>query len=61
MSGGFSVWHVAREYAGIAEAGGVKDVVRGLAEALARTGESPTVVLPLYGFLSPELRFAYVM
>jgi starch synthase len=56
VSGGFSVWHVTREYAGIAEAGGVKDVVRGLAEALARTGASPTVVLPLYGFLPLELR-----
>ncbi len=33
-----AVWHVSREYAGIAEAGGVKDVVRGLAEASARAG-----------------------
>jgi starch synthase len=54
MSGRISVWHVAREYAGIAEAGGVKDVVRGLAEAHARAGGAPTVVLPLYGFLSRE-------
>lgn len=46
-----SVWHVAREYAGLAEAGGVKDVVRGLAEALARAGVPTTVVLPLYGFI----------
>ena len=30
-----SVWHVARELAGIAEAGGIKDMVRGLAEAPA--------------------------
>jgi starch synthase len=51
MSGGISVWHVTREYAGLAEAGGVKDVVRGLAEAHARAGGSPSVVLPLYGFL----------
>jgi starch synthase len=49
-----SVWHVAREYAGIAEAGGVKDVVRGLAEAQARAGGSPTVVMPLYGFVPKE-------
>jgi starch synthase len=49
-----SVWHVAREYAGMAEAGGVKDVVRGLAEAQARAGLRATVVLPCYGFL-PEL------
>jgi len=47
-----SVWHVSREYAGVAEAGGVKDVVRGLAEASARAGIPTTVVLPLYGFLS---------
>lgn len=50
MSGPSSVWHVAREYAGLAEAGGVKDVVRGLSEALARRGVPTTVVLPLYGF-----------
>jgi starch synthase len=49
------VWHVAREYAGIAEAGGVKDVVRGLAEAQARAGAEPVVVLPRYGFLPAAL------
>jgi starch synthase len=49
------VWHVAREYAGIAEAGGVKDVVRGLAEAHARAGGSPSVVMPLYGFISSTI------
>jgi starch synthase len=49
-----AVWHVSREYAGIAEAGGVKDVVRGLAEAHARRGAEPTVVLPRYGFLRVE-------
>ncbi len=46
-----SVWHVTREYAGLAEAGGVKDVVRGLAEALVHRGVPCTVVLPFYGFL----------
>ena len=51
-----TVWHVAREYAGVAEAGGVKDVVRGLAEAQARAGDRPTVVLPLYGFLPESFR-----
>jgi starch synthase len=51
-----AVWHVAREYAGVAEAGGVKDVVRGLAEAQARAGAHPTVVLPLYGFLPDAYR-----
>jgi starch synthase len=55
MSGPGAVWHVAREYAGIAEAGGVKDVVRGLAEAQARAGAQTSVVLPLYGFLPREL------
>jgi starch synthase len=49
------VWHVAREYAGIAEAGGVKDVVRGLAEAHARAGGSASVVMPLYGFISSTI------
>lgn len=46
-----SVWHVAREYAGIAEAGGVKDVAAGLARALAATGARATAVVPLYGGL----------
>ncbi len=50
-----SVWHVTREYAGLAEAGGVKDVVRGLAEAHARAGGAVTVVLPLYGFMPRDI------
>ena len=29
------IWHIAREYGGIAEAGGIKDVVAGLAESQA--------------------------
>jgi len=49
------VWHVSREYAGIAEAGGVKDVVRGLAEAHARAGGASSVVMPLYGFVSERV------
>jgi starch synthase len=63
-----SIWHVTREYAGVAEAGGVKDVVRGLAEAHARVGAALSVVLPLYGFLPqgivegrPIARFALSM
>jgi starch synthase len=59
-----TVWHVSREYSGMAEAGGVKDVVRGLAEASVRAGVETTVALPLYGFLSasfsngaPEAKF----
>jgi starch synthase len=46
-----SVFHVTREYAGLGEAGGVKDAVSGLAGALTRMGVRTTVALPLYGFL----------
>ena len=42
---------VSREYGGVAEAGGVKDVVRFLAQALVRSGDRVTVVLPRYGFM----------
>ncbi|HYW85938.1 MAG TPA: glycogen/starch synthase, partial [Spirochaetia bacterium] len=56
MSKPVSVWHVAREYAGVAEAGGVKDVVRGLAEAQARAGAHTSVVIPQYGFLPDEFK-----
>ena len=45
------VWHISREYEGIAEAGGVKDVVAGLATSLRRCGAAVTVVLPRYGFI----------
>ena len=55
MSRPVLVWHVTREYAGFAEAGGVKDVVRGLAEAHVRAGGTPTVVMPLYGFMPRAL------
>jgi starch synthase len=61
VSGEARVWHVSREYAGLAEAGGVKDVVRGLAEAQARAGSSPSVVLPLYGFMPKDLRAGAVV
>ncbi|HRR02958.1 MAG TPA: glycogen/starch synthase, partial [Treponemataceae bacterium] len=44
-----SVWLVTREYAGIAEAGGVKNVACSLAEGLARNGVSVTVFIPRYG------------
>lgn len=49
-----SVWHVSREYEGVAEAGGLKDVVRGLAEASLAHGIAATVVLPYYGLVSLE-------
>ncbi|MDZ7641261.1 MAG: glycogen/starch synthase [Desulfurivibrio sp.] len=48
------IWMVSREYEGLAGAGGVKDVVRQLAEALARSGRRVSVVLPLYGFIETE-------
>ena len=46
-----SVWFVSREYEGLAGAGGVKDVSRQLAAALAHSGRKVSVVLPLYGFM----------
>ena len=49
-----TVWMLTREYDGLAGAGGVKDVVRQLGEALARSGRRVSVVLPLYGFIDPE-------
>jgi starch synthase len=48
------IWHVSREYAGIAEAGGLKDVVTGLSTAQARLGIPVAAVLPCYGFLDPK-------
>ena len=49
-----NVWMLTREYDGLAGAGGVKDVARQLAEALARSGRKVSVVLPLYGFMDPK-------
>lgn len=44
-----SIWVVSREYAGLAEAGGVKNVVKSLAEAAVAYGFVVTVFLPRYG------------
>ncbi|QSH91193.1 glycosyltransferase [Treponema medium] len=44
-----SIWVVSREYAGFAEAGGVKNVVKSLAEAAADYGFAVTAFLPRYG------------
>lgn len=44
-----NIWFVSREYAGIAEAGGVKNVTCSLCEELARTDKTITCFLPLYG------------
>lgn len=53
-----NIWVVSREYEGLAGSGGVKDVCRQLAEALALAKKSVKVVLPLYGFMNPgELGF----
>jgi starch synthase len=43
-------WFVCREYAGIAEAGGVKNIVCSLCEELAAQGNKVTVFIPLYPF-----------
>mgnify|MGYP001127666871 CR=1 FL=1 len=48
------VWHVSRECDGVAEAGGLKDVVAGLSAALAAAGFDASVVLPRYGFIDLE-------
>ena len=50
-----SVWVVSREYAGFAEAGGVKNVVKSLAEAAADYGFVVTVFLPRYGNNTEDL------
>lgn len=47
-----SVWIVSREYAGIAEAGGVKNVTTSLSESLVRTGLEVTAFIPAYGFVT---------
>ncbi len=47
---------VSREYRGIAGAGGLKDVCRGLAESLVQAGYKVSVILPSYGFIDPKER-----
>ncbi len=48
-----NIWMLSREYGDIAGAGGVKDVVCQLAEALAGwNGRTVQVVLPRYGFIN---------
>ncbi|MGP1445390.1 glycogen/starch synthase [Treponema sp.] len=50
-----TMWIVSREYAGFAEAGGVKNVVKSLAEAAAAYGFQVTVFLPRYGNITRVL------
>ena len=53
-----TVLMLSREYGGIAGAGGVKDVVKGLSTSLAKKDIRPFVAIPCYGFLEPsELGF----
>ena len=46
---------VSREYGDLAGAGGLKDVVHGLAKELSSLGPAPTVIIPRYSFV-PEGR-----
>ncbi len=43
------VWMAAREYSGIAESGGVKNVVRSLSESLVKLGHEVVCFVPFYG------------
>lgn len=43
------VWVVSREYAGLAEAGGVKNVACSLSENLVRLGQKVMLFIPFYG------------
>lgn len=49
-----NIWLLSREYEGLAGAGGIKDVCCQLAEALARSRRSVSVLLPLYGCMDPD-------
>ncbi len=42
---------LSREYSGVAGAGGVKDVVKGLSTSLNKRGIETCVIMPKYGFL----------
>ncbi len=44
-----TIWLVSREYAGIAEAGGVKNVACSLSENLVKLGHRVILFIPLYG------------
>jgi starch synthase len=46
------IWIAAMEFAGIAEAGGVKNVARSLTEEFDRCGEKTTVFIPRFGCTS---------
>lgn len=46
------IWMISREYDGIAEAGGVKNVVCSLSEQLSESGNDITLFIPEYGCTS---------
>ncbi|HBG36880.1 MAG TPA: glycogen synthase, partial [Treponema sp.] len=48
------IWIVSREYAGIAEAGGVKNVTTSLAENLVKKGFKVLVFIPEYACTNKE-------
>lgn len=54
-----NIWLVTREYAGIAEAGGVKNVACSLAEGLVRQKREVTVFIPHYGFVTNDHTFLF--
>jgi starch synthase len=54
-----TVWIVTREYAGIAEAGGVKNVACSLAEGLVRQGKQVCVIIPRYRFVATDSSFLF--
>ncbi|MCR5218855.1 glycogen synthase [Treponema sp.] len=54
-----NVFMIAREYAGIAEAGGVKNVVCSLSETLADSGCNVTAFIPYYGCTDTSLLSSY--
>ncbi len=56
-----NIVHVSREFRGLGEAGGVKDVVHDLASTLVQMGHRVKVFTPLYGFLKIPLEKEIVL
>lgn len=54
-----TLWQVCREYAGLADATGVKNVARGVAESAAHAGWDSCVILPYYEFMVGKMRDLY--
>lgn len=49
-----NIIHLSREYSPFAGAGGLKEVVTGICEALSSEGENVSAFIPLYGFVKLE-------